>query len=448
MSPRVAVHRAACAVFAVASAGAIPLSWLVEGEASLSHVGDVVLAQYAVMTVAMLAAWRTTPREPRLRDIGALIVAGVLARALVFFADPYLSNDMERYLWDGRLAYEGFDPYRVAPDDPVVRNLRDTWPTPEEHAQYPTLYPPAALGSFALAASTGLDFSSIAWRALTSAAGLAILFVSHWTLRRFGALRHHAIVSLSPLLVLEVGVGAHVDVFSTLGVALALLALSHARPVHAAAALGIGALFKLLPAVALVPLVMTQPGRRAIAVAACGGLIIVGGYASAFGLGLEPLGSTLVFLEKWRFGSPGFALIERALHPDALLPLIFTTALLGLAFTSWPTRRADWVHRIQLALAIPLLLSPVVFPWYLCVLVPGLALAPNALVLTWISLHPLTYEVLNGYIESGHWSPAGWPLLVIAIGVGIAAVFDARADSFGSAAPVSDWIGAKRRRRN
>ena len=38
---------------------------------------------------------------------------------------PDVSGDINRYVWDGRVQAEGINPYRYAPDDPVLARLRD-----------------------------------------------------------------------------------------------------------------------------------------------------------------------------------------------------------------------------------------------------------------------------------------------------------------------------------
>ncbi len=57
----------------------------------------------------------------------------------------------------------------------------------------------------------------------------------------------------------------------------------------------------------------------------------------------------------------------------------------------------------------PFLLSPVVFPWYLCPLVPLVAMKPSAALLAWVIAAPLTYEVVNSH----SWEPAAWPLVIL-----------------------------------
>ncbi|MEM7412695.1 MAG: hypothetical protein AAF430_20860 [Myxococcota bacterium] len=384
-------------------------------------MGTWAILQYTGLTACMWLAWRTTPDEARLRAPTWLLLCGIAARLVLLPVDGYLSNDAERYLWDGRVALEGLDPYRTAPDDPRLATLRTQWPTPAEHAAYPTLYPPAALAVFSFAAAAGVDASVWVWKGLCAGAGLGTLFFVLAFLRRTGAQRHFALVALSPLLVLETGIGAHVDAFSTLGIAVALWATTRGEATVAGIALGCGALFKLLPALAVLPVAVAfgRPGAWRC-IAGAGGAIGVG-YGAALALGLRPAGSLWIFFERWRFGSPLFDALDRLSPSGFVLPVVLFLGGGAFAAALWSARRGSVVSGVQIALLAPLALSPVVFPWYLSALVPGLAAAPSVPMLAWISLHPLTYEVLNGFQASGRWDPADWPLVAIAGGVGIAA---------------------------
>jgi hypothetical protein len=70
---------------------------------------------------------------------------------------------------------------------------------------------------------------------------------------------------------------------------------------------------------------------------------------------------------------------------------------------------------MQAAVALPLLLSPVIFPWYLMPLVPLMALYPNKYLIIWMFLMPLTYEVVGQFICCQVWQAAQWPVWALAI---------------------------------
>ena len=97
--------------------------------------------------------WFCAAQPPR----GAVwLVLGVaLAMRLpVLFAPPFLSSDVFRYVWDGKVQNAGIDPYRFVPADPALARLRDTaiYPRVNRAEIARTIYPPFAEAVFALVA--------------------------------------------------------------------------------------------------------------------------------------------------------------------------------------------------------------------------------------------------------------------------------------------------------
>ena len=69
----------------------------------------------------MLAAAASLRRLPPL----GLAALALLFGAPLVLAPPVLSDDLYRYLWEGRMWIEGFNPYRLAPEDLALSPLRD-----------------------------------------------------------------------------------------------------------------------------------------------------------------------------------------------------------------------------------------------------------------------------------------------------------------------------------
>lgn len=404
---------AACVMFVVASIAPYFVTALVP-----AHTGTGYIAIHAVMTAAMLTAWAKRDAVP-LRD---LIAAGIAARLILLAAPMLSSNDAERYLWDGAVALAGFDPYSVPPADPLVAPLRAIWATPPEHAAYPTLYPPLAVTLFALSALAGPVWGIWVWKAVATVAGIALVPLAARMLAGWHVERHLALVALSPLLVLETGVGAHLDAIVALLVVGAMLAFHHKRAGWVGGLLGVGLCVKFLPAIVLVPLGIAMGWRAVVrmGMAAIGAVAVI--YGTALAIGWRPIGSLPVFFEKWRNGSPLFTLLEAWL-PTPMLLAVIAVAGAVLLLTAIVFARKRPVVATQLAIATPLLLSPVAFPWYLLPLVPLAALGPGATLLGWLSLSPLVYEVRDRFASEGVWMPALWPLAIIGggwmIGLGI-----------------------------
>src|SRR3954471_11774545 len=80
--------------------------------------------------------------------IGLLIVLGfaLAMRLLLVGEEPFLSTDLYRYIWDGRVQAAGINPYRYVPADPALAALRDAAIYPRiNRADYAvTAYPPIA----------------------------------------------------------------------------------------------------------------------------------------------------------------------------------------------------------------------------------------------------------------------------------------------------------------
>src|ERR1700757_5463687 len=58
-------------------------------------------------------------------SLAVVLVFAALLRLTVLFASPYLSDDIYRYVWDGRVQAAGINPYRFVPADPALQGLRD-----------------------------------------------------------------------------------------------------------------------------------------------------------------------------------------------------------------------------------------------------------------------------------------------------------------------------------
>jgi hypothetical protein len=239
-------------------------------------------------------------------------------------------------------------------------------------------------------------------------------------------------VALSPLLVLEAGVGAHLDVLVALAVAAVILTVRSQHFVLAGVFIGLGVLVKFTPLVLLVPLVLAS-GWRAGGRASGAALGVVGiGYAIPLALGLAPLGSLAKFAAAWRFGTP-VALVDRLAGPPATFVI---GAVMGGAFllvSGWRALRRGFTNAAPWALMAPLIASPVAFPWYLAPTAASSAGSPSWLMLAWLTLTPLTYEVIDSYRLSGRFEAATWPLVVVSAGMMVGALVDVRRAATGSA---------------
>ncbi|MEM1052436.1 MAG: glycosyltransferase 87 family protein [Pseudomonadota bacterium] len=375
----------------------------------VGHAGNTYVFLHFALSAAMVAVWLS----PRL-DVRSLLILGVVLRLALIPTAPISSNDMERYLWDGAVALGGLDPYSVAPNSPLVEDLREHWATPPEHTKYPTLYPPAALSIFAASALGGPLLGVWIWKVVAALAGILSLFVMKQVAKHYQQERHLPLFALSPLLLLETGVGGHLDALLVLGLSLILYCHAKEKWGRLGLALGWCACVKFLPIVLLAPLFFVVPVRAFAKLLSTCLVVIVSTYAGALTLGYKPIGILPTFFEKWRFTSPFYQLLEYACGPEQVAFALAALALVGV-ITSCLAARKSALAGFAIVLSTPLLLSPVVFPWYLMTLVPLLALRPSVTLISWVSAVPLSYVVLNRWLAERLWEPAQWPVIVIGV---------------------------------
>ncbi|MDE2851923.1 MAG: hypothetical protein OXP74_15085 [Acidobacteriota bacterium] len=140
---------------------------------------------------------------------GVLAVAVVL-RLLALPLAPSLSDDVYRYLWDGRVAASGANPYLVAPDDESLTGLRDDLWRKTAHRDVATVYPPLALGMFA--GATTLPRPLFAYKMALAGVDLAGCALLLLLARRRGNAWAALAYVWNPLLVVEGAGMGHVDV--------------------------------------------------------------------------------------------------------------------------------------------------------------------------------------------------------------------------------------------
>lgn len=93
-----------------------------------------------------------------------IIGTGIIARLILIPAQPVVENDFYRYLWDGAVTANGFNPYEYSPKEALNENTEREVPEilkqlAEEsgeiihginHPHIRTIYPPVAQVIFAV----------------------------------------------------------------------------------------------------------------------------------------------------------------------------------------------------------------------------------------------------------------------------------------------------------
>jgi hypothetical protein len=357
-----------------------------------------------------------------------ILALGLIMRLSMLSSVPILEDDYFRYLWDGGVLAEGFNPYQYAPrqildegasdiPETLHRMAKESFPD-TEHINYPylkTIYPPVAQSAFALAHLLS-PWSMNAWRLVLLALDVTTLFLFFALFRRMNLPRPGlALYWWNPLLIKEIYNSGHMDLIVLPFVLAALLFFINNRHILASGALGFALGAKFWPAI-LLPVVLRPLVRNPKRLISA--LLLFAGVSAAMLLpfslgGLNADSGLLAYGRTWEMNDSLFMLLlwfVRFLIESLGLP--FTSAQLGarVLATSLLTAWILWViredvseprilsKRFLMVVAALFLISPTQFPWYYVWVLPFLVFHPRMSLLILTALLPLYY--LRPYLNA------------------------------------------------
>jgi hypothetical protein len=340
------------------------------------------------------------------RALTAVLVGAAVMRLAVLLAPPYLSDDLNRYVWDGRVEAAGINPYRYVPEDPHLVALRDEtiFPSINRSDYAPTIYPPVAEYIFFL--GTRLRASLTAMKATLLVFELAGVLLLLRLLDELGLPRARILIYVwHPLPLWEFAGSGHVDAAVVTFVVLALWARRRQAAWLTGSALAAAALVKFFPAVLFPALYRRWDWKMPVAA----GATVVLAYLPFIGAGSAVLGFLPGYLQEEGLQSgAGFFLwnLLRSVAPlEHLGPGLYlglaAAVLASLAVHSLFTAEDRYLaSSMTLAAAATVLVSPH-YPWYFAWLVPLICFSPRPSVLYLTLACPLLYFVPGGAAHEG-----------------------------------------------
>jgi alpha-1,6-mannosyltransferase len=333
-----------------------------------------------------------------------ILGVAVFSQLIPLFAEPFLSSDIYRYVWDGIVQHAHISPYRYVPGDPALAFLRaphqEIFDNINRRDYARTIYPPFAQILFYLvtAISPTVTFMKVAMVVCEGATAAALIAL----LRGLGRRPVQVLLfAWCPMLIWEVGGSGHVDSAVITFVVLALLARLRKRPVATGLFLGIAVMMKFYPIV-LFPALWWRDEEASGSVwkmpAALAGVVAFG-YACYASVGMRVFGFLGGYAQEEGLETGNRYFLLDFVRKYAQLPDLSTTvffvfcALVFAGITVWALRsgfgsrgRRDsfLAPAFALAAALMLLFSPH-YAWYILWLIPFFTLQPNLPTLAYLT---------------------------------------------------------------
>lgn len=315
------------------------------------------------------------------RKVGStrlLLLSAVLLR--VTLLPSAHTDDLHRYLWEGKLVRAGINPYTQTADDPSLAAYRDAQWERMNHPERGTAYPP--LAQLAFAAAGILSYHALPLKLLFLGADLGTLLLLFSLLRQSRLPERWAgLYAFSPMVLIGIAAEGHYDSLFAFLLTLAWWSQARGKPGLAWFALACSAQVKLV-SLALAPLFLTRSSWKQAWLWPLGLLLP----ALPFWDGVDDLArGLLVFAGESRFNGGAYLFLERALDSPELAKRLCSLLFVMVAVATW----VRWLRGLPLVdaslwlLGCLLVLSPIVHFWYFLWILPLLALRPS---LAWIVL--------------------------------------------------------------
>ena len=337
-----------------------------------------------------------------------ILIFSLIFRLTLLPATP--SDDLYRYLWEGKLQLNLINPYSYPPESSSLEGLRDSFFSGINHKHLTTIYPPLTLMVFAIA-----DYVSHSFLSMKSAFLLfdvLTIFIIVRFLRVMGKAPINIIIyAWSPLVLISFAARGHCDSLQIFLVILALYLFSIRRNLKSIVSIGLAAMSKFV-FIIVAPFLIPRMKLKYLAVLP---LVIAILYLPYIGAGKGLFSTLLHFGTQYHYNDSAHFLIfclslGSPLISKIITSMIFVTVLLYLykkymsllvtddnnnpplfsPFSKSPLSPFskggkggfrginDAVLKFAfMAIGTFLILSPTVHPWYLTWIVPFLCFNNN-----------------------------------------------------------------------
>ena len=413
------------------------------------HLAPLIIAYLALGAMALglflLLPFHASPSRIALW----ILLPALLARIALTPHEP--SDDVNRYLWEGRLVAEGVNPYAHAPNDTALAEFAegDPWHAGINHADMSAAYPPLVLGIFSLLYR--IHYHPLAVKALVVFFDmLAVVFLLGILHDRRLPLRWAVLYSLNPLILMAFAAEGHFDALQSAFLLGTIWCHGRGKWVWMFLLAGAAVQTKYVAVLAL-PFFITRRNWHWSWVCA---IAMAAPFLPVLALGDGPgcFDCLFKFGSKFAFNGPIHAFLQAATGSMNTATSI-TSATLALVLLSsgvlylplWNRRvHGDPLPGITLALSAALLLSPTVHYWYLAWILPIAVIRPGW---PWLvaSLTSVAYfAVPHRYAVTGVWEITAtelsiqWlPLLALAL---LGAIRAIKHLAYGGFEPIAETL--------
>ncbi|HEY5919434.1 MAG TPA: glycosyltransferase 87 family protein [Chryseolinea sp.] len=362
--------------------------------------------------------------KPHNSNVDFWFYGSIVLRALLLLSIPNLSDDIYRFIWDGRLLASGHHPFAQLPAYYIDNNISIQGIDEElfkslNSPEYFTIYPALSQYIFWLAASLSphsVYGGMLVIKMIIFIAEIGSLFLLRHLVREFNLPPSRVLLyALNPLLIIELIGNAHLDGLMIFFVLLAIALLINKRETFSAVAFSAAICIKIVPVIFFPVIVQRLGGRKAwrfCAITVITSLVIflplfdrqiISGFYESIGYYFNrfEFNASVYYVVRWLgWLIFGFNIIQYA---GIILGVIAFLIIIKIAYhnkqrspVSAATLDQDFFTGLLFVHLTYLLFTTTVHPWYVSMLLMFAVLTEFRFVVLWTAMIYLSYA---GYTQ-------------------------------------------------
>ena len=335
--------------------------------------------------------------------VAGLVAVSILIRISFITTQPIGSDDIYRYIWDGKVQSTGINPYLYSPNDPSLQNLHsETIPKFVNNPDMKTIYFP--LSQWLFYAGYSLSGEAVwGYKLLLLIFELITLSALFLLIREIKIPDKNILLyALCPLPIIQFSFDAHLDGFGLPLLILALLFYLDNKKILSLIFLGLS--FSIKPVGLLfLPILFFYEKKLPERIK------VVFIPAIAFSVQFlpyiftsNPFETFFIYAKHWTFNGIVFNIIDSFIQNNQTARII-CGILLVICLLPFIFNKLELLQKYYYSVLLLLIFSPVVHPWYIAWLAVLLPILPRWSGIFYVGLSSLTVFTVLSYQLNGLW---------------------------------------------
>ena len=362
--------------------------------------------------IYLFISWYIFKNEVRTKDVYLLIFFTLLLRLSFISTTPIGSDDVYRYMWDGKIQSNGINPYLYTPIDEHLNSFHsDLLPAALNFKEMKTIYFPLSQWLF----YTGYKLSGESvWGYklllfLFEMLTLAAIFLL--TRKMKIDLKYSLLYALCPLSIFQFGIDAHLDGFGLPILLFSLYFYLDNKKILSAIFLGLSLSIKPVGLVIIPIFFLNEKNisdKMKIAVIPFIAFFV---QFIPYIATTNPFEAFFIFTKNWYFNGFVFNIVNAIFSNNQTSRLICGILLVISLLPLYYSKKA-LIEKIYFALMLLMIFSPVVHPWYIAWIAILLPITKMRSGVYFIAASSLTAFTILNYQLYGIWKDY-WLVMII-----------------------------------